>query len=98
MHTIINGYLGRKYIFPNDNYYSVIDECSFRLAKWVFISDEVPGITQHVDSSFKFTDGKLYIFLNNYVFVFTEFRKELVTTDRNNLSAFGLQCVNQDMG
>lgn len=97
LHTMFNSYTGRTYIFHDDNYYREVDECSFTTKSWGYISEAFPGIPPKIDSSFRYTDGNLYFFKNNTVYAFNEFTKSLIKTERNNLSVFGLKCINDDV-
>lgn len=97
LHAVFNSYTGRTFIFHDDNYFREVDECTFTVKSWGYISDDFPGIPPKVDSSFRFTDGNLYFFKNNTVYVFNEFKGELIKTERNSLSIFGLKCLNDDI-
>lgn len=97
LHAIFNSYTGRTFIFHDDNYYREVDECSFTTKSWGYISDLFPGVPPKIDSSFRYIDGNLYFFKNNTIYMFNEFTRALVKVERNNLSIFGLECVNDDI-
>ena len=97
LHTVFNSYTGKTFIFHNDNYFREVDECSFTIRSWGYISQRFPGIPPNIDSSFRFIDGNIYFFKNNTIFAFNEFTGKLSKTERNNLSVFGLECVNDDV-
>lgn len=97
VHTIFNSYSGKTYIFHSNNYYAEIDESTFTIKSWGYISELFPGIPPKIDSSFRYIDGNLYFFKNNMVYVFNEFIGELIKTEQNNLSIFGLECINNDV-
>lgn len=97
LHAVFNSYSGKTFIFHDDNYYREVNECTFTTKSWGYISDLFAGIPPKIDSSFRFTDGNLYFFKNNTVYVFNEFRGELVKTEKFNLSLFGMECVNEQI-
>ena len=67
LHSVFNSNIGKTFIFHDDNYYREVNECTFTIKSWGYISETFPGIPPKIDSSFRFTDGNLYFFKNNTV-------------------------------
>ena len=44
LHSVFNSYTGRTFIFHDDNYFREVDDCTFTIKSWGYISDDFPGI------------------------------------------------------
>lgn len=92
---IVNTYTGRTYIFYNGEYYIELDECSFSVKKHGYVHEDFPGLPKNIDSAFRYTNGIIYFFKDNYVYQYNEFKNILEKTEKFDLSIFGINCLNK---
>lgn len=90
--SIINTYTGKTYIIYNDIYFAEIDESLYQAVKFGHVSEVFPSIPMRIDSAFRYANGLIYFFKDNYYYEFNEFSKKLKRSGAIDYTMFGVKC------
>ncbi|XP_049809227.1 collagenase 3-like [Schistocerca nitens] len=92
LHSAVNTYSGKSFIFFDDVYYVEIDECKGISKKYGRITKEFSGIPPGIESSFRYTNGLLYFIKDKTFYEYSEFTNSVVRAGKFDLSLFGIDC------
>ena len=92
---IVNSHKGKTYIFHDDFYYAVLDECRLSCVKFGRISDLFPNIPNNIDGVSRYINGDLYFFHGMTVTTYNEFTLKVVSTHEKSLSILNIDCPDE---
>lgn len=93
INCIFNTYTGKTILIYNDEYYSEIDECSFRVKHTGYLIDRFNGLPKGINSCFRYTDGFLYFFKGEDIYKYSEFENEYQKINVHPLSIVNVKCA-----
>lgn len=96
VNAVLHTYTGRTFLFYNDDYYSELDECSFQFKNYGYTKDYFPGLPAGIDAAFRYINGKIYFFKDDYVYEYDEFSNTFNKKSDEEKAIFeviGIKCM-----
>lgn len=92
--AIFNTNSGKTILLYNRIFMSEISECDFKPIKHTYFADSFPGVPNQIQHAFRFSNGRLYFFRDDFFYEFDEFRGIVTKSGPVDVSMFGVKCSN----